>query len=154
MHLRLLLQMVQVRSSPMRAASLPQRLLHSAPDIASKLIGANICPIERNRRCFEQRDTCPSPQQSVAAIHGSGLIASSECPLISTRNPKAVCYPQCLHEQLVFAGTGSKWNDFSVAVKASREVISPPMHPFLSETDQDLVVSAVNRALPQPASIE
>lgn len=61
--------------------------------------------------------------------------------------PTAVYYPKCLHEQPVFAGLGYSWGDFPVAERASREVISLPMHPFLSESDQDQIVSAVKTAL-------
>ena len=60
--------------------------------------------------------------------------------------PTAVYYPKCLHEQPVFAGT-SAWGDLPESEKASREVISLPMHPYLSEADQDKVVAAVKAAL-------
>jgi UDP-2-acetamido-2-deoxy-ribo-hexuluronate aminotransferase len=61
--------------------------------------------------------------------------------------PTAVYYPKCLHEQPVFAGSGYKWGDFPEAEKASREVISLPMHPFLTEPDQDKVVAALKEAV-------
>jgi len=61
--------------------------------------------------------------------------------------PTAIYYPKCLHEQPVFAGLGYKWGVFPAAEKASREVISLPMHPFLSEANQDCVVDAVKTAL-------
>ena len=57
--------------------------------------------------------------------------------------PTAVYYPKCLHEQPVFADCGYGPGDFPVSEKASREVISLPMHPFLSEADQDRIVAAV-----------
>jgi UDP-2-acetamido-2-deoxy-ribo-hexuluronate aminotransferase len=57
--------------------------------------------------------------------------------------PTAVYYPRCLHEQPVFAKLGYALGDFPAAEKASREVISLPMHPFLSEEDQDKIVNAV-----------
>lgn len=60
--------------------------------------------------------------------------------------PTAVYYPKCLHEQPVFAGT-SAWGDLPESEKASRDVISLPMHPYLSESDQDKVVAAVKAAL-------
>lgn len=60
--------------------------------------------------------------------------------------PTAVYYPKCLHEQPVFAGT-SAWGDLPESEKASREVISLPMHPYLSEADQDKVVEAVKKSL-------
>jgi UDP-2-acetamido-2-deoxy-ribo-hexuluronate aminotransferase len=59
--------------------------------------------------------------------------------------PTAVYYPKCLHEQPVFAPLGYKWGDFPVSEQASREVISLPMHPFLTEQDQDAVVEAIRR---------
>ena len=61
--------------------------------------------------------------------------------------PTAVYYPKCLHEQEVFADLGYRWGDFPESEKASREVISLPMHPFLSEAEQERVVAEVKRAL-------
>jgi UDP-2-acetamido-2-deoxy-ribo-hexuluronate aminotransferase len=57
--------------------------------------------------------------------------------------PTAIYYPKCLHEQPVFASLGYKWGDFPQSEKASREVLSLPMHPFLTEADQDKVICAI-----------
>lgn len=61
--------------------------------------------------------------------------------------PTAIYYPKCLHEQPVFEGCGHQAGDFPVAMKASREVISLPMHPFLAESDQDRIITAVRSIL-------
>jgi UDP-2-acetamido-2-deoxy-ribo-hexuluronate aminotransferase len=61
--------------------------------------------------------------------------------------PTAVYYPKCLHEQPVFADLGYKIGDFPESEKASREVISLPMHPFLTNVEQDQIVAAVKQAL-------
>ncbi|MGC8744978.1 MAG: DegT/DnrJ/EryC1/StrS family aminotransferase [Verrucomicrobiia bacterium] len=61
--------------------------------------------------------------------------------------PTAVYYPKCLHEQPIFQSLGYKFGDFPVAERASREVLSLPMHPFLSEADQDFIVSSIKNAL-------
>jgi UDP-2-acetamido-2-deoxy-ribo-hexuluronate aminotransferase len=61
--------------------------------------------------------------------------------------PNAIYYPKCLHEQPVFEPLGYEWGSLPEAEKASREVISLPMHPFLSDEDQDKVVDAVKKAL-------
>jgi UDP-2-acetamido-2-deoxy-ribo-hexuluronate aminotransferase len=61
--------------------------------------------------------------------------------------PTAVYYPKCLHEQPVFSGLGYQYGDFPEAEKASREVISLPMHPFLTEEEQDRVVGAILEAI-------
>jgi UDP-2-acetamido-2-deoxy-ribo-hexuluronate aminotransferase len=57
--------------------------------------------------------------------------------------PTAVHYPKCLHEQPVFAKLGYNWGDFPESEKASREVLSLPMHPFLAPDQQDIVVQAL-----------
>ena len=61
--------------------------------------------------------------------------------------PTAIYYPKCLHEQPVFAPLGYRFGDFPVAEKASREVISLPMHPFLQEDEQDTIMEAVKAAI-------
>jgi UDP-2-acetamido-2-deoxy-ribo-hexuluronate aminotransferase len=66
--------------------------------------------------------------------------------------PTAVYYPKCLHEQPVFSYCGYKCGDFPVSERACREVISLPMHPFLTEADQDIVISAVKEAV-QPSVV-
>jgi len=60
--------------------------------------------------------------------------------------PTAVYYPKCLHEQPVFAPLGYKMGDFPESERAAREVISLPMHPFLTEKEQDQIVEAVRAA--------
>jgi UDP-2-acetamido-2-deoxy-ribo-hexuluronate aminotransferase len=50
--------------------------------------------------------------------------------------PTGVYYPKCFHEQPVFEHLGYKVGDFPESEKASREVMSLPMHPYLSEGEQ------------------
>ncbi len=57
--------------------------------------------------------------------------------------PVGIYYPKCFHEQPVFEYLGYSWGDFPESEKASREVLSLPMHPFLSEEEQDKVVEVV-----------
>lgn len=61
--------------------------------------------------------------------------------------PTAIYYPKSVHEQPVFAKYGYRKGDFPVSEKICDEVISLPMHPFLTETDQKNVISAVRGAL-------
>jgi len=60
--------------------------------------------------------------------------------------PSAVYYAKCLHEQPVFAQC-ARWHHLPESERAAREVLSLPMHPYLSEADQDRVVAAVKSAL-------
>ncbi len=61
--------------------------------------------------------------------------------------PTAIYYPRCLHEQPVFAGLGYRWGDFPQSEKASREVLSLPMHAFLAEPDQDRVIETLGNSV-------
>jgi UDP-2-acetamido-2-deoxy-ribo-hexuluronate aminotransferase len=61
--------------------------------------------------------------------------------------PTAVYYPKCMHEQPVFAYLGYTKGSFPESEKASEEVISLPMHPWLTEPEQDLIVEAVKEGV-------
>jgi UDP-2-acetamido-2-deoxy-ribo-hexuluronate aminotransferase len=59
--------------------------------------------------------------------------------------PSAVYYPKCLHEQPVYQSLGYTWGSLPESERASREVISLPMHPFLTNEDQDLIVDCIRK---------
>jgi UDP-2-acetamido-2-deoxy-ribo-hexuluronate aminotransferase len=61
--------------------------------------------------------------------------------------PTAIYYPVCCHLQPAFSDWGYKRGDFPVSEKASNEVLSLPMHPFLEEAQQDQVVEAVKESV-------
>ncbi|MFL2434478.1 MAG: DegT/DnrJ/EryC1/StrS family aminotransferase [Vicinamibacterales bacterium] len=63
------------------------------------------------------------------------------CALLRERGvPVAIYYPRCLHEQPAYAAYANSKN-FPEGELASREVISLPLYPFLTESEQDRVVS-------------
>lgn len=88
-------------------------------------------------------------QYTIRVRNRDGLAAALKAEGI----PTAVYYPKCLHEQPVFVNLGYKWGDFPESERASREVISLPMHPFLSTSDQDRVVDAVRRHAEKVVSV-
>lgn len=55
--------------------------------------------------------------------------------------PVGIYYPKCFHEQPVFKYLGYKYGDFPESEKASREVLSVPMHPFLDPKDTNKVAN-------------
>jgi len=57
--------------------------------------------------------------------------------------PVGLYYPKCFHEQPVFKFLGYKFGDFPESEKASREVLSLPMHPFLNEEDQQFIADQI-----------
>jgi UDP-2-acetamido-2-deoxy-ribo-hexuluronate aminotransferase len=61
--------------------------------------------------------------------------------------PTAIYYPKCLHEQPAFEQLGYRWGSFPESERASREVLSLPMHPYLTDDEQDRVASAVRQVV-------
>lgn len=61
--------------------------------------------------------------------------------------PSAVYYPKCLHEQPVYAHLNYQYGDFPNSEKASKEVLSLPMHPYLTDAEVEHVASVVCRTL-------
>lgn len=57
--------------------------------------------------------------------------------------PTAVHYPVPLHLQPVFAALGFKGGSFPVAESVARRVMSLPMHPYLTEEEQQSIVAAL-----------
>lgn len=57
--------------------------------------------------------------------------------------PSAVYYPKCVHLQPVYAYLGHTEGSFPVSEQASNEVLSLPMHPWLTADDIDKVVQGV-----------
>jgi UDP-2-acetamido-2-deoxy-ribo-hexuluronate aminotransferase len=66
--------------------------------------------------------------------------------------PTAVYYPKCLHEQPVFAKLGYGPGSFPESEKAAREALSLPLHPFLTEQDQDQVIAGLEEIVNSPAT--
>lgn len=104
-------------------------MLASVPDVVAPLVAAG--------------NTSVYAQYTIRVADRDGLGAE----LKERGIPTAQYYPKCLHEQPVYAPLGYKFGDFPEAEKASREVISLPMSPFLTESDQNAVVEAIKDIL-------
>jgi dTDP-4-amino-4,6-dideoxygalactose transaminase len=59
--------------------------------------------------------------------------------------PSAVYYPLPLHLQGAFAHLGHKAGDFPISEKASEKIFSLPMHPYLTEQDQEYIIKVLLR---------
>ena len=57
--------------------------------------------------------------------------------------PSAVYYRKPLHRQAVFADLPCAKKTFPETDKAAKEVISLPLHPYLSEREQDRIIATV-----------
>ena len=61
--------------------------------------------------------------------------------------PIAIHYPKPLHIQEAFTGFSNVNGNYPISEKASREVFSLPMHPFLEEKDIDFICNSIKEAL-------
>ena len=61
--------------------------------------------------------------------------------------PSAIYYPRPLHQQPAFSDADGAGVSMPVSEQLSREVFSLPMHPYLSEPDQDRIVDVIRRAI-------
>jgi len=57
--------------------------------------------------------------------------------------PTAIYYPKPLHMQMAFASLGYNPGAFPVSEDCSSRIFSLPMHPYLKETDQNLIINAL-----------
>ena len=65
------------------------------------------------------------------------------CSLLRERGiPVAIYYPRCLHQQPAYAAYGDS-KSCPEGELASREVMSLPLYPFLTESEQDRVISGL-----------
>ena len=55
----------------------------------------------------------------------------------------AIYYPLPLHQQVWFQKLGNDWGRFPVAERMSREVLSVPVHPKLSQDDVTIVAESI-----------
>lgn len=61
--------------------------------------------------------------------------------------PTGIYYPKCVHLQTGYKKYGYVKGDLPIAERASDEVLSLPMHPFLKEKDQMQIIEAVKTSL-------
>ena len=60
--------------------------------------------------------------------------------------PSVVYYPRPLHQQTAYSRFPTDPEGLAVSEKLAQTVFSLPMHPYLTESDQDIVIAAVQEA--------
>lgn len=63
--------------------------------------------------------------------------------------PAAIYYPICIHEQPAYLDLGYEKGDFPHAEQVANEVFSIPMHPFLTQKEQDQIINALKSSILQ-----
>jgi UDP-2-acetamido-2-deoxy-ribo-hexuluronate aminotransferase len=60
--------------------------------------------------------------------------------------PTAIYYPKSLHLQTAFSSLGYESGDFPVSEDTANRIFSLPMHPYLSEADQERILRVLTSA--------
>lgn len=109
---------------------------------------------ERYRRLFEQAGlsqfvTCPSaPSNRFQHVYNQFTIRTERRDALKEHLrlqgiPSEIYYPLCIHLQKVFAHLGHREGQMPQSEKASREVLSLPVFPELTDDRQDQIVGAI-----------
>jgi UDP-2-acetamido-2-deoxy-ribo-hexuluronate aminotransferase len=134
------------RLDTLQAAILLAKFPHFPDEIeARQRIGA------RYSECLEEFCAPPKVQSDNTHVWAQYTIRAEDREALAKELkaqgiPSAIYYPKCIHEQPVFAYLGYTKGSFPHAEKAAREVISLPMHPWLTDEEQDRIVEVVKRA--------
>jgi UDP-2-acetamido-2-deoxy-ribo-hexuluronate aminotransferase len=97
----------------------------------------------------------PSLAAGNTSVYAQYTVQVDDRPLVQERLqqagvPTAVHYPTLLCQQPALAGCGERCSSgcgSPLAQRASERVLSLPMHPYLSDSDQDAVVAALAASL-------
>jgi dTDP-4-amino-4,6-dideoxygalactose transaminase len=108
----------------------------------------------RYRRLFESAGLSsfitapPQPPAKFEHVYNQFTVSSNrrddlKAFLHTAGVPSEIYYPLCIHLQEAFAYLGHAPGDFPESEKASREVLSLPVYPELSDAQQDRLVQAI-----------
>jgi len=131
------------RLDAIQAAVLRVKLKHLDDEIVERrrVADAYTARLEGKIRTPEIRDYNQTvwAQYTVRSASRDSLIEALNAKGI----PTAVHYPIPLHAQPAFSGLPSAGMRSEVSDKASREVFSLPMHPFLKESEIDMICGVI-----------
>ena len=105
---------------------------------------------ERYSQALQGKVTVPRVAAECTSVWAQYSILSAERSAMQQRLqdagiPSAIYYPLPLHRQKVFAHLGYQLGDFGVSERASHRIFSLPMHPYLTEADQDGIIEVLLR---------
>lgn len=149
------------RLDTLQAAILIEKLKIFADEIASRNAVA-----KRYSTAFDGRLPVPiisDDNTSVWAQYTLRLPAASRDDIAKKLRekgiPTAVYYPRPLHHQPAYASHIVPTRDLIIAERLSRQVLSLPMHPYLSQEQQDFIIEGVLETMasesppPEPAPL-
>ncbi len=134
---------INARFDSLQAAVLLAKLPHFPEEIAKRQTIA---------QCYDEQlhkyVTTPSVLDHNLSVYAQYSIQvndrdSLQAHLRKKDIPTAIHYPKPLHMQKAFKPLGYADTDFPVALAVSQNIISLPMHPFLTSEEQEKIIKAV-----------
>jgi UDP-2-acetamido-2-deoxy-ribo-hexuluronate aminotransferase len=134
------------RLDTLQAAVLLAKLAHLEPELATRRQVAARYDAALGSRASVPRllshNTHVYAQYTLRVAHRDRVARA----LAERGVPTAVHYARCLHQQPIFA-EARRSGTLREAERAAREVLSLPLHPYLSEADQAQVLDALDHCL-------
>jgi UDP-2-acetamido-2-deoxy-ribo-hexuluronate aminotransferase len=105
---------------------------------------------ERYSQALEGKVIVPQVEPGCTSVWAQYSIMSDDRSALQQKLqdagiPNAIYYPLPLHVQKAFAHLGYKQGNFAVSERTSQQILSLPMHPYLTEADQDIIIEVVLR---------
>ncbi len=144
---------LNARLDTIQAAILLAKFPHFLEELEKRNIAANIYTelIETKLKGKVLPPVVPEHQTSVFAQYTIRILDNKRDEVIKSLQenqiPYAIHYPVPLHMQPSMEPLGYKKGDFPIAEQASKEVLSLPMHPFITIEEQEQVIETISKAL-------
>ncbi len=137
------------RMDTMQCAVVNVKLKYYREDLAKRQEVAKKYSVSLSDECEKKEIITPTliPHTTSAwaqysiRLRGEGRREKVQAKLKDAGIPTAVHYPMPLHLQECFAYLGYKEGDFPVAEKVSKEIMSLPMNPYLSDEEINYITS-------------
>jgi UDP-2-acetamido-2-deoxy-ribo-hexuluronate aminotransferase len=135
------------RLDAIQAAVLNVKLAHFDAEVTKrKEIGERYATLLK-----ESRVITPAIAEGNQSVYAQYSIRTTEREVLSAHLqskgiPVAVHYPMPLHLQEAFAHLGYQKGDFPLSERISDEIMSLPMSPYLTQEQQDYIISTIKEA--------
>jgi UDP-2-acetamido-2-deoxy-ribo-hexuluronate aminotransferase len=131
------------RLDTLQAAILLAKLEVFEPEVQSRQKVA-----QRYSQALKGKVTVPQVERECTSVWAQYSILSDDRSalrqkLTAAGIPTAIYYPIPLHLQKAFAHLGYRQGDFGVSEQISQQILSLPMHPYLTEATQDRIIEAL-----------
>jgi len=143
---------LNARLDTIQAAILLAKFPHFLEELEKRNTIANIYTelIETKLKGKVLPPVVPEHQTSVFAQYTVRILDNKRDQVIKSLQenqiPYAIHYPLPLHMQPSMESLGYKEGDFPIAEQASKEVLSLPMHPFITIEEQEQIINVISSA--------